>query len=275
MKLLLKPAVDYRFSELAEILNRSFVDYFIKIEMDGPTLAQLTRYEGTDLTASRLIFQADHLVGCALIGRRGWTSRLAAMGLVPEARRQGVGRWALQQLIAEAKARDEREMVLEVIEQNTPAVQLYRQAGFQIYRRLVGYKITTPSGLEHEELQEVDLQEVAWATNTYGLPDLPWQLSGATLVETGPPSRGYRLGSAYAAISDPRQSHITLRGIIVHPDHQRQGQGTRLLQALFAAYPDKSWTVPVVYPEELAYIFEKMGFKQEALTQLQMTLDLT
>jgi ribosomal protein S18 acetylase RimI-like enzyme len=162
-----------------------------------------------------------------------------------------------------------------VIEQNTPAVQLYRQAGFQIYRRLVGYKITTPAGLEHEELQEVDLQEVAWATNTYGLPDLPWQLSGATLVETGPPSRGYRLGSAYAAISDPRQSHITLRGIIVHPDHQRQGQGTRLLQALFAAYPDKSWTVPVVYPEELIYIFEKMGFKQEALTQLQMTLDLT
>lgn len=274
MQLELRSAVSCRFAELADILNQSFSDYLIRIEVDGPTLAHLTRCEGTDLTASRLIVRDDQVVGCALIGRRGWSCRLAAMGLIPEARRQGIGLWTMRQLIAEAKARGEREMVLEVIEQNDPAVQLYRQAGFQVYRRLLGYKLVTPAGQPDDQLQEVDLQEVAWAVNTYGLPDLPWQLSGATLIETGPPHRGYQLGPAYAAISDPHYSKISLRGLIVHPDHQRQGHGSRLLQALFAAYPGKSWQVPVVYPEELTYIFEKLNFEPELLSQFQMTLDL-
>ena len=276
MNLTLRSTLAYRFAELADFLNRSFAGYLVDVRISPASLAQLVRCEGTDLTASRLIVRDDAVIGCALIGRRGWTSRLAAMGLMPEGRNQGIGRWTMDQLITEAKQRGERTMVLEVMEQNTPAVRLYRSVGFQIQRRLVGYTAIDPIGVPDERLQEVDLREVAWAVNSYGLPDLPWQLAGATLVETGPPQRGYRLGPAYAAISDPAQRHVALRGLIIHPDHQRQGWGTRLLQALAAEHPDRIWKLPIIYPEELVSDFmENLGFEPEDLSQFQMSLDLT
>ena len=276
MTLSLISTLDYRYADLADILNRSFAGYLVDVNVNPGGLAQLIRYEGTDLTASRLIRRDADLIGCALIGRRGWTCRLAAMGIIPEARGQGVGRWVMNQLIAEARNRTEQTMVLEVIEQNMAAVRLYQQVDFQIQRRLIGYKATSPEGQRDNQLREVDLREVAWALTSYGLPDLPWQLAGSTLIETGPPNRGYQLGPAYAAISDPAKAQISVRGVIVHPDYEREAWGIRLLQALFAEHPDREWRVPIIFPEEMVEgLFESVGFEREPLTQYQMSRDLT
>ncbi len=47
------------------------------------------------------------------------------MAIAPGARGQGIGLWCMDRLVDEARARGERSMVLEVIEQNDPAVRLY------------------------------------------------------------------------------------------------------------------------------------------------------
>jgi len=271
----LQSALDYSFTDLARILNDSFSGYIVDVTVTPSLLAQLVRYEGTDLTTSRIVLAGDEVIGCALVGRRGWTSRLAAMGVVPAWRGQGVGQWVMQRLIAEAKQRREQQIVLEVIEQNIPAVALYKGLGFQVQRRLVGYSATQLTGLADERLREVDVRMIGQKLTMYGPPDLPWQLSGETLVNSGPPLQGYQLGPAYVVISNPRNEQITIRGLMVEPQARRQGWAIRLLQAVIAAHPNKSWGVPIIYPEALiTQLFEKVGFVKDELTQFQMKLPL-
>src|SRR5688572_20524110 len=130
---------DYGLERAAEVLTRGFEDYFVRIPFTLGTLLNAARTDSVDFTSSLIFMRDGAAVGGALIARRGWTTRLAGMAIIPEARRTGVGRAAVQQLLDEAKARGDRLMVLEVIEQNTAAVELYRACGFQAIRRLVGF----------------------------------------------------------------------------------------------------------------------------------------
>ena len=49
----------------------------------------MVRKDGIDLAISRVLFTDDEPVGIALIARRGWTSRLAAMGIAQGKSRNG------------------------------------------------------------------------------------------------------------------------------------------------------------------------------------------
>jgi ribosomal protein S18 acetylase RimI-like enzyme len=267
--------VDYELAEIVRLINRGFADYFVPVEFNRPLLLTMVQQDSIDVVCSRVVVHGKKPVGVALIARRGWTSRVAAMALVPEARGQGVGTWLMEQLMAEAKVRDEQTMVLEVIEQNTPAVRLYRRCGFQVQRRLVGLAPTQFEGATAADgLAAVDIREVARLVTMYGLPDLPWQIAGESLAQLAFPNRAYRLKDAYAVMSNPNKAQITLRTVLVRPAARHQGQATRLLQALSARYPGKQWRLPVLCPEELGGLFEQAGFERESLTQLQMKLDL-
>jgi hypothetical protein len=215
-------------------------------------------------------------VGGALIARRGWTTRLAGMAILPEARRAGIGRAAVLQLLGEAKTRGDRAMVLEVIEQNSAAVELYRACGFKEIRRLVGFAgqpavdTVVPPGLT-----EVDLREVAEAVIRYGLRDLPWQLSGETLAQLTPPSVAYRLDGVWIALSDPAQSVVTVRGLIAEHAAQGAGREAALLHAVMTKHPGKEeWRLSAVWPEELAAVIAPAGLPRSPLTQWQMQRQL-
>jgi hypothetical protein len=200
------------------------------------------------------------------------------MAIVPEARRTGAGRAAVLHLLAEAKARGDRAMLLEVIEQNTAAVELYRACGFKEIRRLIGFAGSPPSDASlSSNLIEADVREVAAAVTRYGLPDLPWQLSGETLAQVTPPCVAYRLGGAWIALSDPAQAIVTIRGLIAEP--AAIGDGTppcrdreaALLRAVMAKHPGRDeWRLSALWPEELASMVAPAGLSRSPLTQWQM-----
>ncbi|MCP4542840.1 MAG: GNAT family N-acetyltransferase [Chloroflexi bacterium] len=265
--------IDYGLSETTELLNRGFADYFVKIEFNVASLLRMVCSDGIDITSSWVVSRDGEPVGVALIAQRGWTSRLAGMAIVPEARGKGVGKWVMGQLIAKAKERGDRTMVLEVIEQNDPGVCLYQGRGFRVLRQLVGYAVAEPKGIEGE-LKEIDVREAARMVTMYGLPDLPWQVSGESLAQAGPPGKAYQMGDACVAISDPERLHVAIRTIIVEPDARQQGQAIRLLRAVMAQHPGKTWIIPALCPAEIGGIFERVGFKKEDLSQLQMMLEL-
>lgn len=167
-------------------------------------------------------------------------------------------------------------MVLEVIEQNEAAVKLYEAVGFRQQRRLVGYSAPQPKGVVDPHLEAVDISEVARHLITYGPSDLPWQISGETLAQIALPNQGYRLGPAYAAISNPAHAPISLRALVVPEKAQPQMWATRLLQAMIAQHPNQPWRIPTLFPEELIRgLFEGLGFEREPLTQWQMRLELS
>jgi ribosomal protein S18 acetylase RimI-like enzyme len=270
----LTPATELKISQLADLLSRGFEEYLVPIDITENVLLAMIRRDDIDLLESRVLHKDGEPIGVALISRRGWAGRLAAMGLMPNARNSGAGTWIMQQLIEEAQARGDREISLEVIEQNTAGVKLYQKVGFKIIRRLVGYNIENPGVESTMELQEMDITELAKQVADNGLGDLPWPLSGITLAHHTPPSRAFYLNDACCLISNPEVEHVSIVSVLVKVDLGGAGQGQALMRALFARFPNKTWHASPIYPEEMGFIFEQAGMQREEISQLQMSLTL-
>jgi GNAT superfamily N-acetyltransferase len=274
MTLSLIPASQFTIPQLADLLTSGFEDYFVPIHITEGVMLTMLRRDSIDLTSSCVLLKDDEQIGIALIARRGWTSRLAAMGILRHARSSGVGTWAMGQLIEEARVRGERQMFLEVIEQNTAGVKLYEKVGFKRIRRLVGYKVENPRVDVGHQLEEMDIRELGRLVTYHGFPDLPWQLSGATIMQHTPPSRAFRINEAYCLISDPSMEHVAISSVLVKTRSRGAGLSGVLLRALFARFPNKTWHVSAIFPEEMSFIFEQVGMKREEISQWQMVLTL-
>ena len=265
-------AIDYALPELVEILNRGFEDYFIPIQFNISQFSTMLRKDSIDLDSSRILLIDGEPAGIALIARRGWTSRLVAMGISKPMRGRGAGFWFMKNLIQESHQRNDQEMVLEVIEQNESAVKLYQKTGFQIVRRLIGFIHSSPARQILSDVEELDLREAGRLITLFGFPDLPWQLSGETIAHMNPPARAYRKGQAYAVISNPDVEHVVIYSLLVHPDARGNGLGLEMIKSLIAKHPGKTWHVPAILPEELGKLYEEAGFEKENLSQWQMKL---
>jgi len=270
----IKPASDYSIPDLVEIVNRGFQGYFVPIHLDVTALLNMIRKDGIDLTMSRVQVVDGEPAGMALLARRGWTSRLAAMGIAEESRGRGLGSLFMEQLIEEAHQRGEHEMVLEVIEQNQPAVHLYKKYGFKITRRLIGFIRQDAAENISGDLSEMDLREAGQHITRYGLPDLPWQLSGESIAQLNLPSRAFCDGQAYIVISNPDAKEVVIWSLLVEPNARGNGLGVKMLKSIVAHHPGKTWHVPAILPEELGKVYERAGFEKEKLSQWQMKLTL-
>ena len=272
MKLETASLLEFGLQPTLTILDRGFADYFVPIQITFEHILGMLRVDSVDATASRVVLKDSQPAGVALIARRGWSSRLAGMAILPEARGQGVGRWLVEQIIADAKARGDRRLELEVIEENTPAIHLYERAGFLKVRKLVSYSLENPSGTT-VALSEIDMHTLGRLIILHGYQDFPWQISGESLLQMGLPNRAFRYMDSAVAISSPAAEQIFLRALLLNIENKTQIQ--TLLQGLFALFPDKTWKVPAIFPEEFSSTFEKSGFKREMLAQFQMALRLS
>ena len=267
-----KPASDYPLPELVEILNRGFENYPVPIQVNISQFLTMLRKDSIDLASSRVLLIDDEPSGIALIARRGWTSRLAAMGISEQMRGMGAGSWFMDKLTQEAQQRNDHEMVLEVIEQNESAVRLYQKYGFQSVRRLVGFIRKDANENSAGNLQEIDLREAGLLVSLYGLSNLPWQLSGETIAHMNPPVRAYCKGKAYVVISNPDTEHIVIWSLLVEPDARGNALGMDMLRSIIARHTGKTWHVPAILPEELGKVYERAGFEKDRISQWQMKL---
>jgi len=272
MNLDLKPASDYPTLGLLNYLNLAFEEYAIPVTFNLTQLLTMLRRDSIDLTSSRVLLADEQPAGVALIARRGWSSRLAAMGISKEFRGKGVGTWFMEKLIEEAHERSDHEMVLEVIEQNEAAVRLYKKMGFQTVRRLIGLLHKNGMEVPKIELEEIDLREMGKIVLQHGLPDLPWQLSGETVAALHPPACAYKLGKSYVAISNPSANDVVIHSLLVESDTRGDGLAVELLRHTIAKHPGRVWHVPAIWPEEFGPVFEGAGFQRESLSQWQMRL---
>lgn len=265
-------------AEVAAALTRAFEGYLVPIRMTAQSYERRFRGEDLDPFASRVYSRDGAPVGVLLVARRGWTTRIAAMGLAPGARGQGMGRRIMEEAVAEARGRGDRAVVLEVFEQNTPAVRLYSGLGFHALRRLVGYRREPAAAPPRAPgaLSELDPLALARLAAREGEADLPWMLAAETLSAAAHPARAYHLDRrAYALVADPGAETLVLGALVVPRSARRQGWASALLRALEAAHPGRAWAVPAIVPEELApELFARSGWERQPLHQLEMRLEL-
>ena len=274
MNLDILPASDYPLPDLLTLLNRSFENYLVPINFNLVQFLTMLRKDSIDLFSSRVLIADGEPSGVALIARRGWTSRLAAMGLLQSSRGKGAGSWFMEKLIQEARERKEREMVLEVIEQNQSAVHLYQKCGFHSVRRLIGLIREQAGENGNGALEEIDLREAGKLISQFGVSNLPWQLSGETIALLNPPARAYRKDRAYAVISSPDAEHVVIWSLLVEPEARGNDLGINMLRSVIAQHAGKTWHVPAIFPEEFENLFERAGFQREEISQWQMQLEL-
>lgn len=264
--------LDFGLEPSAQVFTRGFSDYFVPIASSPAILLGMARADSVDLTASRVAVLDGKPVAAALIARRGWTSRLAGMAVVPEARKSGVGKTLMAHLLAEAKTRGERTMVLEVIEQNAPAVRLYEGCGFQKIRRLIGHagRPEAPANAT-AILEEIDPRELAAIVSEQGLPDLPWQISPETIAHATPPAVAFRFGASAVLLTNPAAEVIGIRALVTRREQRGRGSSLALLRAVMARYPGKEWRASAIFPEEMGEAFIAAGLTRTPLSQWQMT----
>lgn len=269
-----KPASDYPLPDLTQLLNLSFENYLVPVAFNLSQFLTMIRKDSLDLAASRVLLVDEQPAGIALIARRGWTSRLAAMGIVQGQRSKGAGSRFMRKLIDEARERNDHAMVLEVIEQNENAVKLYQKCGFQSVRRLIGLIRKDAIEKNKTSLTAIDLREAGSLIAQHGLADLPWQLAGETIAHMNPPACAYRNGPALVVTSNLAVEHVVIWSLLVEPQAHGQQLGVEMLKSVIANHPGKTWHIPAIFPEEFGKLFERAGFEQEELTQWQMKLDL-
>ena len=270
----LKSVSEVSLADAAALFTLAFTGYIAgHVEMNATGLAALIARDNVDLNASRIQMLGEQAVGIALIARQGWSSRVAAMGIIPEMQGKKAGRWLLEQLRTEARNRSEKVIVLEAFEQNTRAVALYKGMGFEIVRRLYGYTADQIEARGAAEAQEIDPLEFGKQVAREGAANLPWQVSGATFMRSGAPAKAYQLGEAYALVILSTEN-VVLRGLFVGGGARKQGQAARMVRSLAALYPGRKWVVPQLCPEEYGGFFEQMGFQRAPLHQVQMLCEL-
>jgi ribosomal protein S18 acetylase RimI-like enzyme len=266
-------------SEVTTAIVRCFEGYLVPMRLTPERWEARSRAENLDPTASKVYYSEEAPAAVAMIARRGWTSRLAAMAVAPDFRTRGVGKYVMKIALEEAVLRKDHAMILEVFEQNPAAVSLYTGLGFRPMRRLVGYDFN-PQGpglppSDSERLQEIDPLIVARLVAKEGEPDLPWMLMPETLAAATLPAQALHLQEiAFAIIADPDAEKIVVRALLVRKAHRRLGWGSRMLTALEARFADRPLSIQALVPENMAPgLFRRPGWERQKLNQFEMKIE--
>ena len=180
MTLDLRPASSFPTDELAGLFTAAYDGYVVPFRVDEAQLRFIVKTFDLELDASSVALRDRERVGLANIGIRGERGWVGGVGVVPSARRQGIGRALMEALHDEARSRGLRELRLEVIEKNEGAFELYRALGYELVREL-------ELGVLEDELGGGDAREVAWEEahaqiHALGHPHEPWQREDETLA---------------------------------------------------------------------------------------------
>lgn len=200
--------------EMAALFGAVYADYFVPVHLDAIALRTMVRRFDLDLAASRVLFRGGLAAGIAMLGLRGETAWIGGMGVVPGARRAGLGRRLMESVISEARARGCRSVQLEVLEQNAGAIALYRALGFRAWRTLDVWALGTPlPGARADEIPAPEAR--AWIVARREAPE-PWQRADDSLDRFDLPETplrglevragGARTGAAVALVAGGRAS---------------------------------------------------------------------
>jgi ribosomal protein S18 acetylase RimI-like enzyme len=203
-KLKIISAATVTLEELAAAFVAAFSGYFYPMPLTAEQLSRRVRFEHLDISRSLLAYDADRLVGMAMLGLRRDVAWVGGFGITPEYRGRGRAQELMTALIEEARRCQARTLTLEVLRQNSAAIHLYERAGMTTARDLIIYERGADVAPTHSTAQLMEAPPVELLQHFHRLHGQPpaWQreLSALLVMED---VRGLYLGerelpSAYA-----------------------------------------------------------------------------
>lgn len=134
--MMLEPAAGRSYAELTEIFNAGYEGYFTPFTLDEAAFRFMVETFDDDLEASRVAVVDGEPAGICKLAIRGDQGWIAGIGVAVAHRGKGLGESLMRGVIDEARARGIRDLWLEVLVQNEPAIRLYDKLGFETVRDL-------------------------------------------------------------------------------------------------------------------------------------------
>lgn len=156
--ILLLPASSFSYEELTEAYNHTRVDYLVPMPMNVKKLREYVETYDVDMEASAVAIDGNEVLGLAMLGvreQRAWITRL---GVIQRNRRQGTGQTLVAHLIEQAQQKEVDYLVIEVIEDNTPAHNLFKKYDFKYTRDLL--VLRRPPGLPKNPAPPAEIKAI-------------------------------------------------------------------------------------------------------------------
>ncbi len=119
----------------------AFSDYSLPFKLSLRQFENHIVLNNVDLNRSVGCFDKENLVGLSLNGFGHWkgdaTVYDAGTGVVPDYRRRGISKAMFEMMCPHFSEHGFEQYLLEVITENTPAVELYKKLGFKTERELL------------------------------------------------------------------------------------------------------------------------------------------
>ena len=221
-------------AEITSVFNEAFQGYFIPLVFTGQTMAAKIKSEGILLHYSVGAFEEGKLVGFILhafeVINGVKTIYNAGTGVIAPFRGRGLTEALYRYCIPLLKQHGIGHHVLEVIDNNAPAIKIYRKIGFREMRSLAAYKGSLPpkdgppfliKEIDRIPGEMVPLFELepAWQN---AVASVYRDITAHTMV--GVFSDGELVGFAAFVPTTAR-----VKVCFVQPAHRRKGIGTALL----------------------------------------------
>jgi ribosomal protein S18 acetylase RimI-like enzyme len=146
--------IEYRFltgedfGALYQANLAAFSDYLVPLQMTKNQFKNHFAQNAIDINLSVGAFSNSKLVGFTLNGFGLWNGKQTAYdagtGVIPEYRKNGIGKGVFNFLLPVLKEKGIEQMLLEVISNNQKAINLYRNLGFETSRKLQLFRQTEP-----------------------------------------------------------------------------------------------------------------------------------
>lgn len=257
---------------LCKVFNEAFSDYQITVQEPVELFVARNTRNGFCPSSSMGLFDNDQLVGFILICIRDNCAYDGATGIIPSYRGKGYSHLLVDETIKHLKQEGRSSFILEVLNENEKAKQLYIKHGFSYLRTLNCYTIN------RSELRDEIEVELLGSTGKQDYQEecIPsWQNSKASIEASGLTiydmvQEGKRRGS----ICFEAQSG-TVALLYIEPKERRKGFAKQAITE--AAKHCTAENIRLINIDEaykpLNELLRNMGFKK-FITQSEMVLQL-
>jgi ribosomal protein S18 acetylase RimI-like enzyme len=258
-----------RFAELYETFTAAFSDYVVKFSPDEAALREMLVRRGWVPELSAGAFDHGKLVGFTLNCLDGGIGYDSGTGVIPSHRRSGLARRLMEYSASLLRNAGAERYLLEVIEANSAAVELYRRCGFEQTRGLQCWSWEPPPGAAKAGAS--DRKQPPWDALPMWDVQPSWQNSTASLQRARQPYTFLGNENAYAVVFPATGD---LPQLAVRHDHRRQGLGRQLLEAAGAEAGKPLRILNVDDRDEGIAAFLMAAGAQKTVRQLEMAMAL-
>jgi len=192
------PASAFSYEELTDAYNHTRVDYIVPMPMNAAKLQEYVETYNVDLDASAVAVDGYEILGLAMLGIRAGRAWITRLGVIRNNRRRRTGWTLVTHLIEQARQKKARYVILEVIENNTPAYNLFIKKGFKETRQLL--VLRRPPGSPQIEAPAAEVRPLGYVEARYLLDNRSskpsWIDEKESLLNAG------NLGAYYATLAE-------------------------------------------------------------------------